>query len=137
MSSQWMDFNAIKQSVSLEQVLGHYGLKLRKVNQNSLRGKCPLPTHTSEKGGQSFAVDLQKKCLGMSLEIVHLSTRWGCGGNQLDLVCCMEAGARSARRHSNWQSGLTSGRSGMVLLRLNRHRRKLPGNWLRRRQRGK
>jgi hypothetical protein len=60
MSSEWVDFQSIKQSVTLEMVLAHYGISLRKVNQSSLRGKCPLPVHSSSKSGESFGVNLSK-----------------------------------------------------------------------------
>ena len=44
----------------MEMVLDHYSVKLRRVNQLALRGKCPLPTHTSETSEKSFSVQTQK-----------------------------------------------------------------------------
>jgi hypothetical protein len=47
MSSQWVDFAAIKGSVDIEQVLAHYHVRLQRVRKHYLRGLCPLPTHGS------------------------------------------------------------------------------------------
>jgi DNA primase len=87
-----VDFHVIKQSVSIEMVLSRYGITLRKVNQNSLRGQCPLPTHNAEKSSPSFSVNLQKNawaCLSRSCIAARRGKR---GGNQLDLVSWMEGG---------------------------------------------
>jgi DNA primase len=105
MSSQWIDFQSIKQSVSMEMVLAHYGITLRQVNQNSLRGKCPLPTHDREKGSPSFSVNLSKNawaCLSQSCMKARGGKR---GGNQLDLVTWMEGGCtirEAALKLANW-----------------------------------
>jgi hypothetical protein len=92
MSSQWVDFTTVKESVSLKKVLDHYRIELRKVNHNSLRGQCPLPTHKPGKNSPSFAVNLSKNawvCLSRSCIEGRGGKR---GGNQLDLVCWMEGG---------------------------------------------
>ena len=47
--SAWVDFRVLKQSVSIEQVLGSYGVELQRVGHNQLRGRCPLPMHGSEQ----------------------------------------------------------------------------------------
>ena len=71
-----IDFKALKDRVSLKDILDHYGI-LEKLNQKgqSLRGKCPLHDGDNET---SFSVSLEKNawhCFG------------GCGGgNQLDFV---------------------------------------------------
>ena len=38
MSSQWVDFAAIKGSVDIQQVLDHYGVRLKRVRKEYLRG---------------------------------------------------------------------------------------------------
>ena len=53
----WVDLKAVKQSVSMEQVLGRYTVSLRKVNSTYLRGQCPLPTHSSKETKYSFSVN--------------------------------------------------------------------------------
>ena len=60
--SRWVDFRELKQSIGIEQVLASYHVKLKHVGHNQLRGPCPLPTHGSERSGQSFSVELQRRC---------------------------------------------------------------------------
>ena len=78
-----VDFRAVKQAVSIAQILDHYGLtKTFKPSQNgdSLSGPCPL--HGGHNQTQ-FRVSLSKNC-------------WNCfgdcksGGNILDFVCRKE-----------------------------------------------
>src|ERR1041384_1294305 len=54
------DFRAIKARVSLVDVLRRYGTEMRQVNQYELRGKCPLPTHSSDLADQTFVVNPRK-----------------------------------------------------------------------------
>ena len=60
MSKNFIDFRALKQRVSILSVLDHYGIALRRVNSGSLRGKCPLPMHSSEHSKESFGVHVGK-----------------------------------------------------------------------------
>ena len=78
-----VDFRAIKQAVSIAQILDHYGLTetfTRSQNGDSLSGPCPL--HGGQNQSQ-FRVSLSKNC-------------WNCfgdcksGGNILDFVCRKE-----------------------------------------------
>jgi DNA primase len=91
--SAWVNFDDIKKAVSLEMVLDHYRVGLRKVGAATLRGKCPLPMHGSDKSKASFTATLTKGVGGV----------WACqssscvaarggkkGGNALDLVATME-----------------------------------------------
>lgn len=86
----WVDFKIVKQSVSMEQVVAHYGLQLRPSGPASLRGRCPLPTHSSKDSKLSFTVNTAKNvwsCLSASCK----SARGGsAGGNLLDFVAAME-----------------------------------------------
>ena len=89
----WINFEEIKKAVSLQMVADHYKMELRRVNADSLRGKCPLPTHGSDVSRASFTPTLTKGTGGV----------WACqsrscvaardgkkGGNALDLVAAME-----------------------------------------------
>jgi DNA primase len=89
----WVNFEAIKKAVSLEMVIDHYRIELRQVSATSLRGKCPLPMHASDKSRASFTATLTKGVAGV----------WACqsnscvaarggkkGGNALDFVATME-----------------------------------------------
>ncbi|HEV7768141.1 MAG TPA: toprim domain-containing protein [Thermoanaerobaculia bacterium] len=51
------DFKAIKAHVRMLDVLSRYRIELRKQNGYSYKGKCPLPTHTSEADTQTFIVN--------------------------------------------------------------------------------
>ena len=90
MSSNWVDFKQVKDSVGIRHVLDRYGVRLRRVGPYELRGQCPLPTHTSKNSTDSFSanVDLNAwSCQSSSC----MSARGGrAGGNVLDLVAIME-----------------------------------------------
>ena len=57
---EWVDFRSLKQTVSIEQVLEHYGIALKPSGPNVLRGACPLPTHSSDSSEMSFMADRRK-----------------------------------------------------------------------------
>jgi DNA primase len=91
LSENFIDFRTIKQLVSMKAVLDRYGIALRKVNQNSLRGLCPLPTHTSDKSKESFGVQTSKNiwaCQSTSCAAARAGKK---GGNVLDFVSVMES----------------------------------------------
>ena len=76
----WVDFQAIKETVSLEAVLEHYGVKnLRRRRRDQLEGCCPL--HRGERE-DAFHASLSK-------EVFHC---FACDakGNVLDFVAAME-----------------------------------------------
>src|SRR5712671_36355 len=78
MESHWVDFKSIKQSVTIEQVLARYGVKLKKSGKE-LRGRCPI--HQGE-GKDTFHVNLSKgafQCFSCHAK-----------GNVLDFVAAME-----------------------------------------------
>jgi DNA primase len=88
----WVSFDEIKKTVTLEMALNRYGIRLRRVNPSTLRGKCPLPTHHSEKSTESFTATLTKgtggawACQSQSCA----KARGRVGGNVLDFVAAME-----------------------------------------------
>lgn len=90
MKNNWADFKAVKQAVSMEKVLNRYKIELRRVNQTSLRGKCPLPTHSSEESKQSFSVHLAKSIWACQSASCVNSRSGRRGGNVLDFVAAME-----------------------------------------------
>ena len=76
----WVSFDEIKRTVSLQMVLDHYGIRLRNAGPNTLRGKCPLPTHASKTSTESFTATLNKgigRSLGVPVGILHKSPRPG------------------------------------------------------------
>jgi len=44
----FLDFKAIKARASISSILDRYGVKLNRVNQTTLKGNCPLPSHSSK-----------------------------------------------------------------------------------------
>ena len=74
----WVDFQAVKQAISLGQVLERYGIKLKRTG-NELHGRCPI--HQG-KGEDSFRANTEKnafQCFSCQAK-----------GNVLDFVAAME-----------------------------------------------
>jgi DNA primase len=74
----WIDFRAVKDAVTIEQVLGRYGVKLKR-NGKELRGQCPI--HKGE-GTDTFHANTDKNafhCFSCNAK-----------GNVLDLVAAIE-----------------------------------------------
>src|SRR6266404_2216646 len=94
-NTPYVDFKAVKTSVSILQILDHYGLTERfKRSGDSLSGSCPL--HNGDNSTQ-FRVSASKNC-------------WNCfgkckrGGNVLDFVALKEniSVREAAIRISEW-----------------------------------
>jgi len=78
MESNWVDFKTVKQSVTIEQALSHYGVKLKRSGKE-LRGRCPI--HHGD-GADSFHANTEKNafhCFSCQAK-----------GNVLDFVAAME-----------------------------------------------
>jgi hypothetical protein len=56
----WVDYRAVKAAVPMEVALVSYGIRLHRLNRDYLRGRCPLPAHTSESSRQSFIVNIAR-----------------------------------------------------------------------------
>jgi len=99
-----VDFEAIKGKVSMETVLGHYGVHLRPVGRDTFRGRCPLPTHSSRHSNHSFSVSLSQNvwCCQSASCIAARSGR--VGGNVFDFVAEMErCSIREAALRLEWR----------------------------------
>jgi DNA primase len=103
MESEWVDFREIKRAVSIEMVLAHYNIRLRRVNRESLRGSCPLPTH-SGKGEQSFCVQITKNVWACQSTSCVKARHGKKGGNVLDLVSVIDGCSirDAALKLANW-----------------------------------
>lgn len=77
--ANWLNFKAIKHDVSLESLLRHYGVELRRSGPDRYRGRCPI--HRGE-GRDAFHVNLARN-------IFHCFA-CGAGGTVLDFVAAME-----------------------------------------------
>jgi DNA primase len=75
----WLDFKSIKRSVTLESVLRHYQVKLRRSGIGQYRGRCPI--HHGD-GRDAFHVNLARN-------VFHCFA-CGAGGTVLDFVAAME-----------------------------------------------
>ena len=104
MVTTWVDFKQLKADVAIEQVVARYGVHLRRVGGTELRGRCPLPTHSSSRSRDSFAVNIARNvwsCRSLSC----MQARGGRpGGNILDFVALMERCSirEAALRLQNW-----------------------------------
>jgi hypothetical protein len=89
MKNNWVSFQTVKATVSMEMVLTRYGVTLRRLSATSLRGECPLPSHSSKVSIQSFAVQTVKNiwsCRSASC----IDLRGNRGGSIIDFVAAME-----------------------------------------------
>jgi 5S rRNA maturation endonuclease (ribonuclease M5) len=84
------DFKHLKEHVSIEQILTHYGVQLRPAGPGNLRGRCPLPTHTSRVSTESFSVNLVRNVWSCQSASCVAARGGQLGGNVLDLVATME-----------------------------------------------
>jgi len=90
MNNNWVSFQTVKEAVSMEMVLARYGVTLRRLSATSLRGDCPLPSHSSPVSIQSFAVQTAKNtwyCHSASCNDARGGKR---GGSIIDFVAAME-----------------------------------------------
>jgi DNA primase len=88
--SAYLDFKIIKRAASMQAVLAHYNITLRRVNQSYLRGTCPLPTHTSAKSANTFGVSTTKNVWACQSQSCVAARQGRKGGNVLDFVAIME-----------------------------------------------
>jgi len=86
----WVDFKALKQTVSMEMAVACYGVMLRRVNGSYLRGRCPLPTHRSKSSHQTFIVNTDKNAWACHSNSCAGARGGRIGGNVLDFVAAME-----------------------------------------------
>jgi len=90
MSPPQADFRSIKQRILIDRVLARYGLILRRGGPHTLRGPCPLPTHTSRQSQESFSVNLSLQVWSCHSASCIAARRGRLGGHVIDLVAIME-----------------------------------------------
>ena len=81
MKAGWVDFKAVKDRVSVEQVLAHYGINWLRRSGNELRGKCPI--HPNAEGERTFHVNLAKN-------LFHCFSCGAKGSGVLELVAALD-----------------------------------------------
>ena len=77
--NNWLDFRSIKREATLESVLRHYRLNLRRSGKDQYRGRCPI--HCGE-GVEAFHANLARN--------IFRCFACGAGGTVLDFVAAME-----------------------------------------------
>jgi DNA primase len=90
MPTKWVDFQSVKAKVSMETVLSHYDVRLRRVGVHEFRGKCPLPTHSSARSNDSFSVSLTRNAWSCQSASCIAARSGRVGGNVFDFVAEME-----------------------------------------------
>src|SRR6266536_5557316 len=88
--SDWVDFAVIKRNADIARILEHYDVRLKRVGKDSLRGRCPLPTHRSEQSVESFQVHTGKNVWACHSASCCQARNGKVGGNVLDLVAYLE-----------------------------------------------
>ena len=89
MSRSYLDFKAIRERVPFLGVLDRYHIEVKRVNGSQLKGRCPLPSHTS-KEPDTFCVNTDKNVFCCHSDSCKKSGR-GASGNVIDFVCLMES----------------------------------------------
>jgi DNA primase len=89
-SSTWVDYKTVKKAVSIEMAIAYYGLMVRRIHGPYLRGRCPLPSHTSKSSTQSFIINTEKNAWVCHSNSCVASRGGRIGGNVLDFVAAME-----------------------------------------------
>ena len=86
----WVDYRSVKAAISMEAVLANYGIRLHRLDSEYLRGRCPLPAHTSKSSRQSFIVSVHKNAWACHFDSCAAARGGRIGGNVLDFVSAME-----------------------------------------------
>ena len=84
----FLDFKAIKGRVPIADILSRYRVSLVRVNQTSVKGTCPLPTHSSGSKN-TFYVNEAKSVWYCHSDSCKNNGRQA-GGNIIDFVALME-----------------------------------------------
>jgi DNA primase len=104
MEKKWVDFKSVKAAVSMEAVLKRCGVKVYRANKDHVRGKCPLPTHTSPTSKLSFVVNTTKNVWSCKSDSCVAAREGKTGGNVLDFVAVMEGCSirEAAEKLASW-----------------------------------
>jgi DNA primase len=95
---EFVDFKALKTRVQMGDVLDALGVCLKRVNASSLKGDCPLPTHSSARRGTFFVNDKKSVWYCHSDSCKKNGNR--AGGNIIDFVAAIRGlSAYDAARH--------------------------------------
>src|SRR5262252_8154080 len=90
MNGTWVDFRAVKATISIEMALANYGVMMHRLDRCYLRGQCPLPMHQSKSSRQSFIVNTEKNAWACHSDSCVAARGGRVGGNVLDFISAME-----------------------------------------------
>ena len=98
----FLDFKAIKARAPITDVLSRYQVHLSRVNQTTLKGNCPLPSHGSNSKNTFFANEPKSVWYCHSASCKKNGAR--AAGNVIDLVASMEnlSAYEAAKRLDEW-----------------------------------
>lgn len=98
----FLDFKAIKGRVAIADVLARYQVSLVRVNKASLKGTCPLPSHSSGSKNTFFVNEAKSVWYCHSDSCKKNGQR--AGGNVIDFVALMEQCSvyAAAKRTDEW-----------------------------------
>jgi hypothetical protein len=88
----------------MEMVLANYGVRLHRLDHAYLRGRCPLPVHTSKSSRESFIVNIDKNAWACHSDSCIMARGGRIGGNVLDFISAMESCAirEAALKLQHW-----------------------------------
>jgi len=84
----YLDFKAIKARINIADLLARYQVNLVRVNQSTLKGTCPLPTHSSGSKN-TFYANAEKSVWYCHSDSCKKNGRRA-GGNIIDFVAQLE-----------------------------------------------
>jgi len=98
----FVDFKEIKQRVAITEVIARYNVELTRVNQTSLKGNCPLPSHASGSKNTFFVSEAKSAWYCHSESCKRNNGK--AGGNVIDFVAAMDGCTvyAAAKRIAEW-----------------------------------
>jgi DNA primase len=84
----FLDFKAIKARAGIADILARYRVRLNRANKTTLKGDCPLPTHSSASKNTFFVNETKAVWYCHSDSCKKNGNR--AGGNVIDFVALME-----------------------------------------------
>ena len=88
--SNWVNFREVKTQIRLADVIRSYGVKLQSSGPGCLRGRCPLPAHSSKDSALSFSINTARNVWACHSQSCIAKRGGAIGGNVLDFVAVME-----------------------------------------------
>jgi DNA primase len=90
MPAERVDFKSVRARVSMETVLSHYDVRLRRAGRDEFRGKCPLPAHSSARSNDSFSVSFTRNAWSCQSASCIAARSGRVGGDVFHFVAEME-----------------------------------------------